>query len=210
MKLQRGKTPWVPSQPTAIRPKVCDSVRTWSGRSAHRRAKAARVSSATGRVARSRLPSRSIIRCHRADCLLTSLAAPSRLSVRTCRSAWAPRPGTPVAGSYDGGCCSGLTEPARRPDPSVHLLRSPPRRRREHPTAWRALKMPRAAQTATAQVLEPESEGWSKNGGMPRARGGFPSRSPRHRGTGTGPTWSGKARFDGHHWTARNRPSRRR
>ena len=89
--MQRGKTPWVPSQPTAIRPKVCEGVRTWSGSAAQRLANAVRLSSATGRVARSRLPSQSIARCHRAGCLLTSLVAPSRFSVRTRRSAGAPR-----------------------------------------------------------------------------------------------------------------------
>ena len=54
VKSQWGKTPWVPSQPTAMRPSVWPGVRTWPGRSAQHRSRAWRVSGSRGRLSRSR------------------------------------------------------------------------------------------------------------------------------------------------------------
>ena len=181
--MQRGKTPWVPSQPTAIRPKVCEGVRTWSGSAAHRLANAVRLSSATGRVVLSRLPSQSIARCHRASCLLTSLFAPF--------SPCAPvdPPGHPPATRGQ--------QPRRRV-----LLRTDG----THSAAgsfrpsWSLLRGPRgfiegvAGQQASdaPDNVESDSAGAeNEKDGMPSSWGGFPSRSPRDRGTGTDPTWSG-------------------
>jgi len=55
-RLQRGKIPCVPSQPTPCRPSTWPGVRTTSGSPAQRRASAARKSGSTGRVRRSNSP----------------------------------------------------------------------------------------------------------------------------------------------------------
>ena len=55
-RLHRGKTPWVPSQPTACRPSTCPGVRAVSGSSAQRRASAAANPGSTGHAARITAP----------------------------------------------------------------------------------------------------------------------------------------------------------